>query len=116
MASLSMDPVLNELDAARKRAASKRHREKVETAGQVYFARRGTLVKIGFTTDWKKRRSALESLGGGSFDEVVLVRGNFRTEKEYHNRFADHRDNGEWFKLVPEIRAEMIRLAAKRSA
>lgn len=79
--------------------------------GHVYFARRGEKVKIGFTTDPKKRIAALETMTGARFDETVVFEADARMERQYHERFQDARHLGEWFQVTPEIRSVMSDIA-----
>lgn len=85
-------------------------RRKSDGPGFVYFVRRDNRVKIGFTIQPQKRFRALEMMGGSRFDDIVVRPGSRSVEGEYHRRFADHRETGEWFSVCDEILVEMDRL------
>ncbi|MEV6421615.1 GIY-YIG nuclease family protein [Streptomyces sp. NPDC051662] len=69
----------------------------------VYFAQLGDFVKIGTTTNLKRRMSTLAL----HVEWVVLVMpGDKEVEAEFHARFAPQRlaPNREWFRLAGELR------------
>lgn len=76
----------------------------------VYLMESEGKLKIGMSQDPEGRAQVLSTSGG---QEVRLVakhryssRGEAgRAESELHERFADHRLLGEWFRDVPEIRS-----------
>ncbi|MFD0902346.1 GIY-YIG nuclease family protein [Actinomadura sediminis] len=60
----------------------------------VYYMRLGDLVKIGWTTNLKSRREAINP------QEVMATEpGNDKVERQRHKQFADLRVHGEWFRL-----------------
>lgn len=70
----------------------------------VYFVADGAgHVKIGHTLDVAARVRELQTCN--AFELVVLsvLRGGSETEHALHQRFAEHRVRGEWFRLAPEI-------------
>jgi hypothetical protein len=72
----------------------------------VYFLEFDGHVKIGVTLDVEKRIKALSTSHHGDLKLIGTIDNVPRSlERELHKRFARHRANGEWFKLVPEIRA-----------
>lgn len=80
--------------------------------GHVYYARRGGLIKIGFTSSLANRMRALLP------DEVLATEpGTLETEHARHQQFAEWRDRGnkrsEWFADNPELRAHIARLVAQ---
>ena len=71
----------------------------------VYFAQGAIsqLIKIGTTTNLKKRLQALRT---GSPEPLVLlgaIPGGDQEERELHQRFSSQRINGEWFSPSPEL-------------
>ena len=56
------------------------------------------LVKVGITTDIKKRKRDLQNGCGQSLNLLMLVEGTTELEKSIHSAFKDHRLEGEWFK------------------
>lgn len=76
--------------------------------GYVYFIQAGNLpyVKIGFSRTAAHHR--IEELQTGCPLELHILRvleGDIDMEHEFHCRFAEHRVRGEWFRIVPEMRA-----------
>jgi hypothetical protein len=62
-------------------------------------------LKIGYTSRNIKQR--LGQLQTGSAEKLVVlatIRGNKRTERALHRRFAHHRLHGEWFRNRLAIR------------
>jgi pimeloyl-ACP methyl ester carboxylesterase len=61
----------------------------------VYFIRNGNRIKIGTTTDLKRR---IRTLALREENVALLVPGDHRREREYHRQFAGLRvGNTEWF-------------------
>jgi hypothetical protein len=61
----------------------------------VYFIRNGNRMKIGTTTDLKRR---IRTLALREDNVALLVNGDHRREREYHKQFAALRvGNTEWF-------------------
>lgn len=78
---------------------------KRKTQSCVYFFQSETgLVKIGFTTDIKKRTQGL--LHGSPVPLTLLgtVAGNAKLEAELHAEFSTLRRHGEWFELNESLR------------
>jgi hypothetical protein len=81
----------------------------------VYFIRNGNRVKIGTTTELKRR---IRTLALRPENVALLVDGDHRRERQFHKQFAEHRiGNSEWFahegSLADHIHAETIRLSRK---
>lgn len=61
----------------------------------VYFIRNGNRIKIGTTTELKRR---IRTLALRPENVALLVNGDHRREREYHKQFAEHRiGTTEWF-------------------
>lgn len=73
--------------------------KKIARKGYVYFFRAGNAVKIGFTNNPAERSSKLQTACSERAFMVKFVKGTTRTEREFHQRFAEYRLNGEWFDL-----------------
>lgn len=64
-------------------------------APYVYFIRNGNRMKIGTTTDLKRR---IRTLALRAENIALLFEGDQRREREFHKQFAEHRiGNTEWF-------------------
>ena len=73
------------------------------TPGEVYFLRRGELVKIGFSTNVRRRIAAL---GGGQL--LATIPGTMRDEQAMHRRFARLREQGEWFRMGDDLNRYLL--------
>lgn len=80
----------------------------------IYFLRNGNRIKIGTTTDLKRR---IRNLALRPEHVVLLEPGGRDKEREFHNRFAKYRDgNTEWFRHTGDLGAYLReRVAAVRS-
>jgi hypothetical protein len=67
------------------------------TESWVYFMRRERLIKIGTTTNVRRRAAELNA--------TVLARcfGSYSEEAQLHAKFASLRRHGEWFEPGPEL-------------
>jgi hypothetical protein len=75
--------------------------------GYVYFIRFGDRVKIGYTTDFARRRTELPH------DAVLgVIPGTLDDEAAWHRLFADLRIKGEWFHADRELLAAIERVTA----
>lgn len=76
-------------------------------AEQVYFAKVGDRIKIGFSTSVPAR---LKSLATGIPDVIELlatIDGDRGVERAFHARLSKHRIRGEWFRDCEELREVM---------
>lgn len=62
-------------------------------------------VKIGRAVDVAERLSSLQTSHAAPLRVLAAVRVIMEAERVLHRRFAEHRLQGEWFRLVPEIDA-----------
>lgn len=86
---------------ALRRTAKKAARKAFGTS-QVYVIKRkgARLIKIGVTTNVKRRMRALAAAGGGELELLVSFPGTREDEQALHARFAEHRRQGEWFEYA----------------
>ena len=81
------------------RSKERRKRSQPKPTGHVYFLRANNTVKIGFSTNLSER---LRNIRTGCPEKVRLVKvvaGTMKTERMYHDRYAEYRLDGEWFDL-----------------
>ena len=69
----------------------------------VYFARSGDAIKIGTSTNVRKRIKALATGTPLPPELVAVMAGGAWREKELHRRFAHLRVTGEWFRAGVEL-------------
>jgi hypothetical protein len=67
-------------------------------------------IKIGESVDPVKRLETFQTAHPYPLKLLATVRGGRAKEREYHQRFADHRLNGEWFERHSDVLAEIERL------
>jgi hypothetical protein len=68
-------------------------------------------IKIGYSKNPKQRRSGLQT---ASEDDLVIlgyIHGELEDERAYHQKFAEYRIKGEWFK--PDILPAVLEIIAK---
>lgn len=71
----------------------------------VYFLESNGLIKIGYSTDVRRRVDQVirTQRCGGKY--LGFMPGDRKVEKHLHAVFADHREFGEWFRSSEEIMA-----------
>lgn len=70
-------------------------------------------VKIGIAGNPQNRLKGLQTGHHERLSILAVCDGDQELERAYHKRFAEHRLGGEWFGRVPEIEAEIERLASQ---
>jgi hypothetical protein len=62
-------------------------------------------IKIGYSKDPKKRRSGLQSATPNTLLLLGMIHGGLEHERAYHEKFAEYRIQGEWFKgdILPAV-------------
>lgn len=78
--------------------------------GFVYFIQAdiGNEIKIGFSKSPIKRLHQLQTAATRPLHLLAVMEGGHDLEHALHQRYAQHRTVGEWFKPAPEI-IELIR-------
>jgi hypothetical protein len=78
--------------------------------GLVYYVldatRLAQYLKIGFTTDLRKRVTELQGITGCAQPPLVLAveEGSLTLERERHHEYAELRSHGEWFQYEDPLR------------
>ena len=77
-------------------------------AAGIYFVTTDhQFVKIGFATSIAVRMRTLQTGSPRPLHLLLSIGGSFEDERALHRRFAEHRVQGEWFRLSPAL-AEFI--------
>lgn len=78
-------------------------------SGDVYFIKNSSTghIKIGFSTNLKKRLAQLQGASSVRLEIVTVIPGDMSLEKTYHTIFKEKRLQGEWF----DISLREVRLA-----
>lgn len=79
--------------------------------GHIYFVAAGDAIKIGFTRELKSRIASLQTSAVESLKLLGTIEGTLFEERKLHERFAQHRVRGEWFKSSPDLLAFIERVA-----
>lgn len=105
------EPILESVETPTQREAFLKDLK--QTFGFIYFAECGSLdrLKIGFTTNPTHRLVGLRASYGVT-RYLAVVPGSRYDEGFLHRQFADIRLGGEWFRLVPALVAEILRLSS----
>ena len=76
----------------------------------VYAVRVGNYIKIGYTTNVLSRLQTIKTHAPTDVHLIGTFAGGRRLERVLHQRFSEHRANGEWFTLhvLPDL-YEMLR-------
>lgn len=79
----------------------------LKTEGFIYFvqAEAGGLVKIGWATNVEKRLATMQMVCPIPLTVLARFAGSVPAERALHQRFAAHRQHGEWFSPCPELMA-----------
>jgi hypothetical protein len=78
-----------------------------DASPKIYFLRAGDTdrIKIGWTAQWNGG-SRVKGIGTGNHDQLHLIGvidGRRPEEKHLHERYAEYRVRGEWFKLTGDL-------------
>lgn len=79
---------------------------------RVYFilnTERNTL-KIGWTRSVDRRFRHIQTASSDKLELLGHIEGDKATEAQFHEQFAVHRCNGEWFDYVDEVRGTVEKL------
>jgi hypothetical protein len=97
------------------RISENMHREIGTRRQCVYFIGNSLFVKIGYTTNVSQRLGDLHAMSPFPLYVLLLARGGFDQESEFHDRFARQWIKGEWFrhdgKLAEFIATERVKFA-----
>lgn len=63
----------------------------------------GSYLKIGRSTDPLARLKTIQTSSPGKLRLLLVLPGSNETEKFFHDKFSQHRANGEWFKVEGEL-------------
>lgn len=55
------------------------------------------LIKIGYSSNVKKRRKQIEAMQGGKINTLKVILSSKKNEKYLHERFSHLKTHGEWF-------------------
>lgn len=76
----------------------------------IYIIQQGELAKIGRTVDLDKRLKALQIGNGRGFQVRAAIPAHAAIEGAIHSRFAHLKEQGEWFRLAPDLERFIERL------
>ena len=70
----------------------------------IYFVTNGSAIKIGHTSDLKKRLASIATGSAAPLKIICTIEGTPRHERAIHHDLAAFRLNGEWFRDCEEVR------------
>lgn len=70
---------------------------------RVYFVQMSDFIKIGYTANLKNRMHGFKTSLPLPVDLLASIYGTTKTEKHIHEKFARHREQGEWFRRDNEL-------------
>ena len=70
----------------------------------IYFIKAGDFVKIGITTNPKKRLHDLQTSNPLKLDLIYFMPGDENLEKILHEVFDEYKESGEWFRFESGLR------------
>lgn len=73
-------------------------RDRVQSPCVVYFVECCGMVKIGHSSNFTKRLASIRCHAPGAVAVIATIAGSPAHERRLHQRFAEYRANGEWFK------------------
>lgn len=79
----------------------------------IYFLEAQGLIKIGYSANPAVRTRAVMSAFADGGKVLGVLPGDRELEKHFHDKFAEHRSHGEWFKPSDEM-AAVIALCGER--
>lgn len=86
-------------------------RQTMDKRRVVYFIsaspnlRVGCLVKIGMASNARRRLAAIQVHHPKPLHLLATITGGRPLERDIHERFAESRTRGEWFRITPELKA-----------
>lgn len=80
----------------------------------VYFLRAGDLIKIGVSTDVKRRRELIQNAHGAQVELVAAIQGDRTHEGMLHAVMTPYRVQGEWYRLPAELERSIADLGKWR--
>lgn len=86
------------------------------SGSRVYFVQRGYApdapIKIGTAKRPARRVAALQTACAERLVVLATCAGGHELEREYHQRFSDHKISGEWFRPSAALMQEIGRIRA----
>ncbi|WP_422383230.1 GIY-YIG nuclease family protein [Roseibium album] len=80
-------------------------RHKKRLPNQLYFIKCGEFVKIGITSDIRKRLGEIKNGNPHDLELLHITAGKRNEERALHIRFSKFRHRDEWFRFEGELKA-----------
>ena len=110
--NISRTLITKEMIEAKRRVVTKR-RAKHVGKGKIYFIKCNSFIKIGFSTNIKKRMRNLKVSNPYPLKCIAWFKGTKSDERDLHVMFEEFHVTGEWFKYNKPIK-DYIKLERKR--
>jgi hypothetical protein len=79
------------------------------TESVIYFLAVRGFIKIGWTSDWRRRFANLQCANPEPLQVLLIIGRPQVYEKTMHTTFAAHRTSGEWFSDHTDIRSHIAK-------
>lgn len=76
--------------------------------GYVYFMYSAGFIKVGYSETPQLRHLALSRGSAFRVHLLHVLPGSRELERDFHAKFADDRQNGEWFRFSAAVRAFLL--------
>lgn len=85
----------------------------IDKHGFIYIVGYSEFLKIGFTTNVRKRLSAIQSSLPIVLTTYCIFAGSLEQEQNLHIKFAEFKLRGEWFRQSPDLMTYIAELQQK---
>lgn len=97
--------IIEQLNSAGTQAAKPADLPTMHAVGGVYFIAAGEFVKIGWSISVPERLKALQTSSSRKLTVLRVIPGEREDEAKFHREFAEHRAEGEWFRIEGTLAA-----------
>ncbi|MCP3368287.1 GIY-YIG nuclease family protein [Bradyrhizobium cajani] len=91
--------LIEQLNGAAAKPAKAAEPPTMHAIGGVYFIASGEFVKIGWSLSVPERMKALQTSSSRKLTLLRVIPGVKEDEAKFHQEFAEHRAEGEWFRI-----------------
>ena len=75
----------------------------------IYFLKAHNRIKIGYANDPSQRIPSIQTSSSFDLEVLLIIDGNYDTERELHQKFEDFRKSGEWFEYFEPIKSFILK-------
>lgn len=71
----------------------------------IYFLKANNRIKIGYANDPSQRIPSIQTSSPFDLEVLLIIDGNYDTERELHQKFETFRKSGEWYEYSEPIKS-----------